>query len=98
MNAPVTVTPVIERYFHCRKCTVQKIKGRLKCGLTTTGFRCDCAKHGLIGHFTPEQLAILILNMPHCDCCPGGEHVDGTVEDVVAALHARGEDPTHERS
>jgi hypothetical protein len=86
-------TPIIERYFHCRKCVAQKIRGRIKCGLTAEGFRCDCAKHGLIGHFTPAQLTSLLKDMPHCDCCPGGEHVDTTIKDILDTLHARGDHP-----
>lgn len=66
----------IRMYFHCRKCVESRQTERLEAGLTETGLRVDCRKHGLVGHFTPERLAELIADRPGCDCCPGGKHLN----------------------
>jgi len=65
----------IRMYFHCRRCSVSGQTERLEAGISATGLRVDCKKHGLVGHFTPEKLRECLANPPECDCCPGGRHL-----------------------
>lgn len=68
--------PKIERYFHCRKCMASPGKSaRIEVGLTRSGVRVDCKKHGLIGHLTPDGISGMIIENPPCECCAGGKHL-----------------------
>lgn len=68
------MTDEIHSYFHCKQCVRGGQTERIEAGLTRTGIRVDCKKHGLIGHFTPQQLTEWLAKGPLCDCCPGGMH------------------------
>jgi len=65
----------IELFIHCLACAQRGQTERLDVGLTSSGLRVDCKKHGLVGAFTPAKLADLLARRPGCDCCPGGKHV-----------------------
>ncbi len=69
MNAPEILT-----FAHCRACVLGGQTPRVEVGLTTHGIRVQCKKHGLIAHWTPQQLADQVARGPQCDCCPGGKH------------------------
>lgn len=64
----------IHTFLHCRKCTLGGQTERLEVGITRSGIRVDCRKHGLVGHFTAEQVAEWVAKGIRCECCPGGMH------------------------
>lgn len=61
-------------YAHCRACVVGRQTERLEAGISRTGVVINCKKHGIVTHFSPEQLREQIARGPQCDCCPGGMH------------------------
>lgn len=64
----------IHTFFNCRACVVGQQTQRIEAGISRTGVVVQCKKHGLVGHFSPEQLAAVIARGPVCECCPGGMH------------------------
>lgn len=64
----------IHSFVHCMRCVRGNQTERLEIGLTRSGIRFQCKKHGLVGHWTPEQLAEQLAAGPRCDClddqCP----------------------------
>jgi hypothetical protein len=64
----------IHSFFRCRACVTGGQTERLEVGLTRSGVRVQCKKHGLVVHVTPESLLEMIARGPQCDCCPGGMH------------------------
>jgi len=68
------VSDEIHSFVHCRKCVTGGQTERLEVGMTRTGLRVQCKKHGLIVDFTPEFLLAQLARGPQCDCCPGGMH------------------------
>jgi hypothetical protein len=68
------MVPEIHSYVHCKQCVMGHQTERIEAGLTATGIRVDCKKHGLITHFTPDELRAQMARGPQCDCCPGGRH------------------------
>lgn len=70
------MTHEIHTYLHCKRCLGAWQTERVEVGFTPEGIRLNCRKHGLIAHFTPEQIAERITRPPECDCCAGGKHRD----------------------
>ncbi len=64
----------IHSFVHCKQCMLHYQTERLEAGLSHTGVVIQCKKHGLIVHFSPEELAQQLTRGPQCDCCPGGMH------------------------
>ena len=64
----------IHTFAHCRKCVESQQTPRIEAGLSRTGIVVQCKKHGLIGHWSPEQLTTFLARGPQCECCPGGMH------------------------
>lgn len=62
----------IHTFLHCRQCSERRQSERLEVGFTRSGIRVQCPKHGLVGHFTPEDMPDWF--QPQCECCPGGRH------------------------
>lgn len=64
----------IHTFLHCAQCFRGGQTPRIEAGLSKTGVVVQCKKHGLVGHFSPEQLAQFLAKGPMCSCCPGGMH------------------------
>lgn len=64
----------IHSWIHCKACVERGQTERLEAGVSSTGVVVQCKKHGIIVHFSPEQLGRQIARGPQCDCCPGGRH------------------------
>lgn len=56
-------------YIHCRACTERGQTERLEVGIDATSLVVQCKKHGLVGAFTPDELARLLSHPPECECC-----------------------------
>jgi hypothetical protein len=60
-------------FVHCRSCTGEGLSpATIEVSVTPTGVRVDCTRHGLVVHWTPEQLAATIARPPACELCAGG--------------------------
>lgn len=46
----------IHTFFHCDQCKRLRQTERLNAGITRTGFRVDCRKHGVVKNLTVEEL------------------------------------------
>lgn len=64
----------IHSFIHCRACAERGQIQRLEAGVSTTGVVVKCKKHGLVCHFSPQELTQQLAQPPQCDCCPGGIH------------------------
>lgn len=64
----------IHTFAHCKACFQGGQTPRIAAGLSTTGVVIQCGKHGLICHFSPEELTQQLALGPRCHCCPGGMH------------------------
>lgn len=65
---------VIHSFIHCRACSTRNQTERLEVGMSSTGLVVQCKKHGIIVHYSTDQLREQLLRGPECDCCPGGRH------------------------
>jgi hypothetical protein len=74
LDAYAAAVVEIHTFAHCKTCTVNHQTPRIEVGITRSGIRVDCKKHGLIVHLTPDELRAQISRGPQCDCCPGGMH------------------------
>ncbi len=73
MTKPMTdVDTEILTFAHCKACFERGQTMRMEAGMSTTGLVIACKKHGLIAHFSPEELAGQLARGPQCHCCPGG--------------------------
>lgn len=68
------IDTTIHSFVHCKACGTRGQTERLSAGLSRTGVVIECKKHGLIVHFSPEELAHWLTLGVQCDCCPGGRH------------------------
>lgn len=64
----------VHTHAHCRGCMEGRQTERTQVGLSSTGLVIYCKKHGLIAHFSPDQLREQLAKGPQCACCPGGMH------------------------
>lgn len=64
----------IHSFVHCRACFEGRQTPRIEAGISTTGVVIRCKKHGIIVHFSPQQLRQQITRGAQCECCPGGMH------------------------
>lgn len=64
----------IHTFAHCKACVISRQTPRLEAGLSRTGVVIRCKKHGLVVHFSPEELTQQLTRGAQCDCCPGGMH------------------------
>lgn len=62
----------IHSFIHCHSCHARGQTERLEVGLTASGIRVDCRKHGIVVAFTPSELAEQIAQGPQCDGCRQG--------------------------
>lgn len=74
LAAVLTDDLAIHSFLHCRACTAGQQTPRLEAGVSRTGIVVQCKKHGIVVHFSPDQLRQFITRGPQCDCCPGGSH------------------------
>lgn len=64
----------IHTFVQCKTCVLGQQTERLEAGISRTGVAIRCKKHGLVAHFSPEELLQQLARGPQCHCCPGGMH------------------------
>jgi|APDOM4702015159_1054818.scaffolds.fasta_scaffold26503_3 hypothetical protein len=62
----------VKGFIHCRTCTLGGQTQRLEVGVTDESLIVLCRKHGLVGEWSPHDLALLLAHPPECECCRHG--------------------------
>lgn len=66
--------PAFASMLACGQCLAARMMPIVHVGLTADGIRVDCARHGLMAHLTPRELAEQLRAAAVCECC--GESLD----------------------